>query len=124
MSRPIKFRAWDKKNKVMYQGVGLDSSDTLPRCITGGGVDPLVALQFANVELMQFTGLLDKNGKEIYEGDIVNARNWGRTNEILHKGTVIWDTQTAAWAFDPWFDVDEYDRWRNIEVIGNIYEPK
>ena len=63
--REIKFRAWDKENKVMIypKGILFDGRVVNFNC---GILEP-----FEEYELMQFTGLYDKNGKEIYEGDII-----------------------------------------------------
>ena len=65
MSREIKFRVWDLDNKEWYHSTQLVIRP-YSGSITDGATTP-------NTELMQFTGLNDKNGKEIYEGDILGA---------------------------------------------------
>jgi uncharacterized phage protein (TIGR01671 family) len=101
--REIKFRAWDrKKSKWMPQPfyMGSDGEKLWE--------DP------ENIDLMQFTGLYDKNGKEIYDGDIFKITQ--KPQEIL---SVIYGN--GFWCFR------EHALWLNEfnllgEVIGNIYE--
>ncbi len=121
--REIKFRAWDKRIKEMLHNVFLVGS----RIYEG---EPLMWIEFEGGmnklfqgEIMQFTGLKDKNGKEIYEGDIVKSLFRGEDKEVI--GEIIWadagffigykefKDDMYAWAF-----------YKVIEVIGNIYENK
>src|SRR5690606_21196229 len=106
LMREIKFRAWDKENEVMIypKGVLFDGRVVNFSC---GMLEP-----FEGYELMQYTGLKDKNGKEIYEGDIYKAKmhvvKTGRTIESIE---VVEDIRGD--------NVYYYDE---VEIIGNIYE--
>jgi uncharacterized phage protein (TIGR01671 family) len=113
--REIKFRAWDGKNikhVTILHLVGDEPGDIQ----TSGGE----WLNGKDVFLMQFTGLKDKDGKEIYEGDLVVIRDPDKTSKPFE---IIWERD--AWMLcrngtslfslgTPSMDV--------TEVIGNIYE--
>ena len=143
MSREIKFRAWDKKRKEMLRITMMDFTEWWVSCRPPGTlVDPLEYGErnsFKNEEtdrhiLMQYTGLKDKNGEEIYDGDIVN----------LAYTTANFDVEYCNGAFklierNSMLRLELGDMWlhecaegcqcsnseykiEEIAVIGNIYE--
>lgn len=117
MNRPIKFRAWEKSAGFMIQDVGSIEWFTDGSCVVNYKND-----SFPCVELMQFTGLLDKNGEEVYEGDIVVCY----ANGCRH--TVIWRQElggTFIGGMPGWYldGLKEGYAWSGKEeVVGNIYE--
>ncbi len=114
--REIKFRAWYKPNKTMYK-VGQIS---LEKGIWNYEPDNReyigVSIPYQpSFILMQYTGLKDKNGKEIYEGDIVKYKKMiGKI--IFFNGSFVLS------------DFTEENEWelgvinQEVEIIGNIYE--
>ena len=115
--REIKFRAWDTIQKQMhYSGFELNNQGQITK--TYGIFTPAVKLI-----LSQFTGLHDRNGKEIWEGDVVrySEHYFGDSKEKECIDTIEWDDETASY---PWKLIDtgfmDGPHWR--EVIGNIYE--
>jgi len=118
--RKRKCRAWDKKRKVMFQVTTMDMDDSgqFPQRIEDG--EPLRFIDRKDVELMDYINKKDKNGKEIYEGDIIKCDicfNDGfdpQEDEWLTKIVQIkWDEAHASFS---------NTMWSNKEIIGNIYE--
>lgn len=123
MNREIKFRIWDIENKEMLKVQELDFEPTF----YGGriAIRPYQYNDYFDTEdmiLMQYTGLDDKNGKEIYRGDIVQGL-FAEQYESKMKGQVIYSNEQASYMIIASND-DEWDLGYldNLEVIGNIYE--
>jgi hypothetical protein len=113
--REIKFRAWDTIEKGMWTVVGIEwHTDTVylrddTHCVQ--------ERMLHKMTLMPFTGLYDKNGKEIYEGDIVKLVN---KDGIKHITEIKW--HNGRYVTDTWMMFADTLVLHKCEVIGNIYE--
>ena len=131
--REIKFRAWDSQAKRMLEVVTLSfmkMTGSLTHVTTWDyrDIDELTKINFPDkINLMQYTGLKDKNGKEIYVGDIVKifTVTGGKFQDERRLEEIHWwnsgfcrgikDVQgLPLW----WLDKDT----QKFEVVGNIYE--
>ena len=153
MNRDIEFRVWDDHYKYMNYKVivgiygkweEVKDNENYTACsmwIEPKNVDYKCEPHWSHFEpyhkeikLMQYTGLKDKNGKKIFEGDILRTPAWlygeekvcickynqeNNVNSIIGFGLYTNDAY-----FKKYQELVECDEWDEFEVIGNIYENK
>lgn len=144
--REIKFRAFLKKNKIvekkyvkkdvltlievekgLYDVVALDFQDKEAK-LYDWDKQVEFKVSFGGIELLQYTGEKDKNGKEIYDGYIVSLK-YLYDKRITDRVQVVWQEDKASFGLKSLKGLtnEAYELYRvtaehNLEIIGNIYE--
>lgn len=125
MNREIKFKAWDKQAKKMIKVSDIHQEDyCLVLTLDGTLLDIAFSrddVMNGKVELLQWTGLRDKEGTEIYEGDIIKWNTGiGFIKYVADDYSLGFEVELIAGSKFYDYDYDQIS-WGSVEVIGNIH---
>lgn len=117
-----KFRVWDKRFSEFVEDFFVSEDGKIYKKTKDTSYGFAISRETSDkIILMQSTGLFDKNGKEIFEGDIIGSKDG------LLNGVVLYRSDLAMWTVDL-IRYNNFERLCNVassrEIIGNIHENK
>lgn len=123
MKREIKFRAYSSHNHKMYPVSNIEWDIDGRIWVTADDGKNGIELIDEEAHLMQFTGLKDKNGREIYEGDVLDIGLRNQDGKPV-VAPVSYETYAAGYVLDNGGNGIWQRLTKDCEVIGNIFEDK
>jgi len=125
--RKIKYRAWDKEIKYMNYNPVFGELCVGVNGLTKIDINRVFGKKLPDMKkfvFMQWTGIKDRNGKYIFEGDIVRIRKNSKDYHVIEwTSELINDDMGYDWMYSG-FMFPEGGTEKNMEVIGNIFEDK
>ena len=126
--RDIKFRAWLQHEKEMSEVLVLDNQEEKVFVVRKDGAAGW--RMFADIELTQYTGLKDKNGAEIYDGDYIRYSMRTINGSIYTHVCRVFQHESGTWRIEGYHEDNHSYKTKGTvyaahlicEVIGNIYE--
>ena len=119
--KELKIKAWLKKEKKMVSIIGIDLNYQYIRYTDDGNLfkDDYKIAEFKDIELLQFTGVKDKAGQELYEADVIKFNDG--IDDIY--GLISYDDEDATYRVS-YENITEHlsDLEGDFEIVGNIFE--
>ena len=119
--KELKIKAWLKKEKKMVSIIGIDFNYEYIRYTEDDNLfnENYKTAEFKNIELLQFTGLKDNGGQELYEADVIKFNDG--VDDVY--GLISYDDEDGTYRVS-YENITEYlsDREGDFEIVGNIFE--